>query len=461
VRRRWLIPVVSMLLVGAFAPSFAGASGSADWPAYLFSAGHTSLNASTAITPTNVGSLTEAWVFNSPAPTMIGQPGGGFTASPTVYGGRVYIGSNTGVFYALDEATGSIVWSRFLGFVPRLTCGARGISATATVALDPVTQSPTVYVSGGDGNLYALNASTGAEVWHSKIVLPSSTVNDFYDWSSPTVANGKVYIGVSSQCDAPLIRGRVKSYDQHTGARIATWYSMPAGSIGGSVWSSVAADSTSVWATTGNAENVDSGDWNSIVRLDPTTLTRMAGWKVPSAQAVMDSDFGGSPTLFTVGGVSMIGACNKDGYYYAWRSSDLAKQWQLKVASGSPLGAKSCLAAAVWDGSRLFVAGPFTTIGGTAYHGSIRSLDPSTGRPVWQTGLPGTVIGSPSLNAGGVLAVPLYDRNGGANGAELISASTGARLRLISANNVFAQPTFAGNYLFIAGGGRLIAWKVP
>ena len=75
-----------------------------------------------------------------------------------------------------------------------------------------------------------------------------------YNWSSPTVVGGHIYIGLSSQCDDPLIRGGVVELDQHTGKVLQTWYSVPAGSIGASVWSSVAAtaDGTRVWATTGN-----------------------------------------------------------------------------------------------------------------------------------------------------------------------------------------------------------------
>src|SRR5262249_41511338 len=152
----------------------------------------------------------------SPGPTMPGQPPAGFAASPVVSGGKVFIGSNTGVFYALNELTGTIVWSRFLGFVKKTTCNARGIIATATVAVDPVTLKPTVYVSGGDGYLFALDAAPGAIVWQQVIALQSPTQNDYFDWSSPTVANGKVYIGVSSQCDEPLVRAGVKSYDQAT-----------------------------------------------------------------------------------------------------------------------------------------------------------------------------------------------------------------------------------------------------
>ena len=51
----------------------------------------------------------------------------------------------------------------------------------------------------------------------SVVQIPSTTVNDSYAWASPTLANGRVYVGISSACDAPFVRGAVKAYDQQTG----------------------------------------------------------------------------------------------------------------------------------------------------------------------------------------------------------------------------------------------------
>ena len=219
-----LVLSLSLLAAVAAAPTPAAATASSDWPGYLFSARHTSRSASSAITPANASTIRQSWSFAAPAPTLPGQPAGGFDASPTVYGGRVYIGANTGVFYALNESTGTVAWSKLLGYVPNLTCEARGITATATVASDPGTSAPTVYVASGDGYLFALDALTGAERWHSPIMPTGATENDYYQWSSPTVANGRIYIGFSSQCDYPLVRGGVKMFDQATGQELAVWY---------------------------------------------------------------------------------------------------------------------------------------------------------------------------------------------------------------------------------------------
>ena len=119
-----------------------------NWPAYLDGVTHPSANATaTAITPPRVPGLTRAWTWKPAPATMTGQPGPGLFASPTVFNGRIYIGANTGVFYALDEATGHVLWQRFLGFVTHKTCGARGLISTATVARDPVSGTLTVYVA--------------------------------------------------------------------------------------------------------------------------------------------------------------------------------------------------------------------------------------------------------------------------------------------------------------------------
>src|SRR5262249_24899747 len=173
---RWIVAGVLVLTL-AWVPAAppVAADPAADWPAYLFGPRHTSTSASTMITAANAGSLVKAWTFTSPKPTMTGQPAGGFVASPIVSGGRVFIGSGTGVFFALDEQTGNVLWSRFLGFAKRTTCNARGIASTATVAVDPSTATSTVYVSSGDGYLFALDAATGSVVWKSVVALQAPT----------------------------------------------------------------------------------------------------------------------------------------------------------------------------------------------------------------------------------------------------------------------------------------------
>ena len=150
-----------------------------DWPAYLFSSHHPSATTGPAtITQGNAGTLTAAWMFQEQPPTG-NQPPGGFSASPTVSDGMVFIGSQTGDFYALQESTGKVVWTRTLDYEQVGNNGncknVRGIVGTATVAADPQTGKPTVYVPGAR-YLYALDAATGAQDWKS-LVGPANSAN--------------------------------------------------------------------------------------------------------------------------------------------------------------------------------------------------------------------------------------------------------------------------------------------
>jgi outer membrane protein assembly factor BamB len=441
-----------------------GAQTFINWSGYLGGAAHASSSAATAITPANAANLKRVWNWRCAAPTVTGQPAAGFVASPSVFNGTIYIGCNTGIFYALNEATGAVQWTRMLGYVTNKTCAARGISATASIAIDPANGKPAVYVAGGDGYLYALDAATGTVLWKSAIGIPSTTKNDFYTWSSPAVANGKVYIGVSSQCDQPLVPGAgLKAYAMGTGALLKTYLTLPAPELGGSIWSSAAVDSNgAAFATIGNALPTAKfvGDSSSLVSLNASTLARTGGWRVPPAQQVEDNDWAASPTIFraTLGGVptEMVTACKKNGFLYAFKASAITPGpvWSFQVGIGTGNGVLSCLGAAIWNGSNLFEPGNQTTIGGTSYAGSIRELNPATGVPVWQTGLPGIILGSPSLDAGGVIAASTYGPTT-TNGTYLLNATNGAVIKLIGLGKEFAQPVFADSYLILAtqGGG--------
>lgn len=435
---------------------------SQDWPSYLNRATHTSFNgADRRITPANVSRLVQKWNFVGDPATMPGQPGPGFIASPTVTGGAVFIGSQTGWFYKLSEWTGAVLSKVFLGYQPKLTCAGGGIAATATVATDPSDGQQTVYVAGVDGYLYALSAADLSQKWRSVIALPSPDANDYFQWSSPTVVNGKIYVGVASNCDQPLVPGALISYDQATGTQIARFDTMPDGIVGGTIWSSAAVDgSGNVYVTTGNAQNDVHVPYysESIIKLDPVALTPRGSFTVPAAEAVFDGDFGASPTIFG----RYVGACDKNGVFYALFRSTMKLAWSTTLGQAAGAGLEQCNAAAVYDGKYLYVSGPPTTIGGTTYPGSIQRLDPTTGAPLWQTGLPNCVLGTPTMNGGGVIAVGTYDLTETPNAIYLISAATGQILRTLAQGSPdFAQNVFANGWLFTADDSGVSAWGLP
>jgi polyvinyl alcohol dehydrogenase (cytochrome) len=442
-----------------------------DWPAYERGATHTSANFDdTAITAANAGSLSQAWRFVADAATQPGQPARRFDSSPVVASDTVFIGSRTGMFYALNADTGGVRWKKQLDFGSNATCSAKGIVATATVASDPATGALTVYAAGAHF-LYALDAANGTQRWRTSIG-PNTAVGNrlYFNWSSPTVLGGRVFMGIGANCDDIKVRGGVVAINQRTGAVQNTWFDAPAGQVGATVWSSAAAQGSQVWATTGSPDPAGPGifDAYSIVRLGASTMSRQDKWTAPNA-IDSDLDFGSSPTLFSapIAGVStqLVGACNKNGLFYAWRRSNLAAGpvWSRRVGDVGGTGNGACITSGAWDSrlARLFVAANSTTIGGTAFAGSVRALNPTTGAVLWERGLPCIVNGSPTIN-GSIVAVPLFGCPAGVTSTvRLFRESDGNPVGSIPITaSVFAQPVFANGMLYVAGeDGVLTAFR--
>jgi|tagenome__1003787_1003787.scaffolds.fasta_scaffold20910840_2 outer membrane protein assembly factor BamB len=468
-----LLVATVVLLLGAAAGSTLGLPGS-DWAGYLFNGEHTSASPSATLTPAQAQTLQRQWRFQADAPDRHGQPPARFFASPTVYGSSVFIGSDTGWLYALNSKTGTVRWKRMLGYQPKLTCPPHGFVSTAAVGPDPDTGRATVYVAAGNGYLYALDAATGKTDWRSVVGrrLPSTRVNDIYNWASPAVHDGRVYMGVSSNCDNPWVRGGVQSFDAETGSLEHVYWGVPPHQTGGGVWTSPAVDSVTgdVYVTIGSGPDVGpQGDNYSVVRLAGSTLAKDSVWTVPPEDRLGDPDFASSPTLFhaTVGGTDtdLVAACNKNGTLYAWKRANLAAGpvWTLQVGDGFARGQRACLAAPVWNGTSLFVGGnPGTLKNGVAYRGSLRKIDPSSGVPVWETGVGGVVLGTPSLSAGGVIAAIEYKGEPGTTrGVPLVDAGNGDQVGFLPGLSGFAQPVLVGGGLLVATDDGKLSYFAP
>jgi outer membrane protein assembly factor BamB len=449
------------------------ADGTAPWTAFGFNVSHSSYNSrAVSVTTENSASLTQAWEFVTPPPTVTGQPNVGFDGSPVVADGMVFIGSNTGIFYALSEDTGKVVWSLNAGFLPEYTCSAAGIEDTAAVSDDPTTGKPTVYFASASGTLFAVDAATGSVVWQTDVFPPASASVPFI-WDSPTIYGGRVYIGISSECDKPLVRGGLASFDQATGAHEATFWTVSSKSIGGSIWSTAAVSRAGVFVTTGNGDESKpstQGLSNSIVLLNPATLKPISHWTVPNI-ATIDDDFGSSPTLFSATidkkVTPMVGACNKNGVFYAWAQKALANGpiWSDQLGNSVAKHNDSCLATATWDGSHLFITTNSSTVAGVTYPGVARELDPATGTAVWQTGLSdGPVLGITALDGAGALAAITFSRVSPSTSNELtlIDAATGAVLATYPTPiQTGGGPVWADGYLLFGGDDGLLHSYTP
>jgi outer membrane protein assembly factor BamB len=440
------------------------AASASEWYSYQYGPFHRSdAVGDPSISPATVASLTPAWTFHADAATGSGQPVASFNASPVVVNGVVYIGSKTGIFTALRVRDGSVQWRARLDYGSNTGCPAKGTTGTANIATDPTTGALTVYAPGAHF-LYALDAATGAVRWKTAIG-PNTAAGEanWYNWSSPTIEAGKLYAGLGANCDAKKIRGGEVQLDQHTGKVLHTWYAVPAGTIGPTVWSSAAVSGTSVWVTTGNPDPSAKSlyDAVSIVRLSTSTMARQDKWTAPFP-VNEDLDFGSSPTLFsaTLNGVNtaMVGACNKNGVYYAWKANALSAGpvWQDTVGKSAGTGPPGdCITSAAYDptAKALWVAANQTTIAGQALQGAVREVNPATGAVIWAQPLGCVPYGSPTLNGTThVLAVPLFGCTGTAKpGVALFNSQTGTPLRTITtAGLVFSQPVFAEGGLFIA-----------
>jgi outer membrane protein assembly factor BamB len=155
------------------------------WPMYQGGPSHNA-NACSSITTANAPTLHPAWFVRTP---------GTVSATPTLSGGTLYVGDSTGVFYALDQATGATRWT-FNAVAPQ-TCfvdrpdpnteqhrvGNPDIETSAAVA--QVGGRSIVYFGAG-GTLFALDAAKGSCLWATD-VDPSKPSSPTQVESSPVV----------------------------------------------------------------------------------------------------------------------------------------------------------------------------------------------------------------------------------------------------------------------------------
>ena len=76
--------------------------------------------------------------------------------------------------------------------------------------------------------------------------------------------------------------------------------------------------------------------------------------------------------------------------------------------------------------------------------------------------LPNAVLGTPSLDGAGVLAVGTYDFTTKPNAIYLVNAATGRIIRtLLTGGYDFAQSVFADGRLFAANSNGVYSWGLP
>ena len=157
----------------------------------------------------NVASLKLKWAFAFPDALRA-------RSHPGLAGGAVFVGSQNGTVFSLDRDTGCVRWMFHASAEVRT-----GIVVSQWKAGD-ATARPRVYFGDLIGNVYAIDAVTGGQVWRAHPdEHPSATIT-----GTPTLHGGRLYVPVSSLEVVPAtdpeyacctFRGSVMALDAATG----------------------------------------------------------------------------------------------------------------------------------------------------------------------------------------------------------------------------------------------------
>jgi polyvinyl alcohol dehydrogenase (cytochrome) len=329
------------------------------------------------LTASDVPKLKLKWAFAFPGDLQS-------YSQSTIAGGRVFVGSWGGKVYSLSAATGCIHWFFDAGQ------GVRSAISVGRVG----TRDIAVF-GDNQANVYALDAATGRLLWKTDVDdFPVGRIS-----GSPTLYNGRIYVGVASGEEASganpayeccKFRGSVVSLDAATGKVLWKTYTIEEpkptkknavgtqlwGPSGAPVWSAPAIDAklNRLYVTTGNnysdptsstsdaflALDLDSGKvvWSrQMTEKDAYT----AACRLPDKTNCADSngpdfDFSSSPILLSMpSGRRMLLAGQKSGIVHALDPDKGGEVlWQTRVGRGGTMGGVQWGSAA--DQSNIYVA---------------------------------------------------------------------------------------------------------
>ncbi len=360
---------------------------------------------------------------------------------PSVAGGRLFIGSDTGEVRALDPRTGCQYWS---------FKAQAGVSSSPMVGKYKTASGASgfaVYFGDRKANAYAVDASSGEPVWTRKVddhKMAGIT-------GSLTYFDGRVFVpvqgigeegnGTHNKYPCCSFRGSVSALDAGTGAVIWKTYtvaeSQPRGKTkegvqafgpaGGGIWSAPTVDAKRhlVYVGTGNgyadppqpmtdaivAMEVNTGavKWaQQVAHEDQWAMgcdpTNGADTACPQKLGP-DYDFSAPPAIARVNGHDLLVVPQKAAIAYALDpDKGGALVWRYQFGQGSGLGGEWGTAI---EGDRAFF-GVADLL--TPHPGGMRGISITTGKPVWQVPPPprlcGETIGCIAGQGGPVTVIP-------------------------------------------------------
>ncbi len=291
----------------------------APWPTY-----HRDLTrAGVAQGPGKLGTVRRAWT--SP------QLDGAVYAEPLVAGNRVLVATEANTVYALDEASGRVVWHRNLGTpVPQadLPCGnIDPVGITSTPVVDPASRTlyTVAFLRPVRYELFALDLGSGAVRFQREVDPPGSDPTVQSQRGALALSRGRVYVPFGGRFgDCGQYHGFVVGAPADNQGSLLT-YKVPTHREGG-IWAPSGASvdaGGALYVSTGNGDstaNFDFGD--SVVRLGADL--RRLDWFAPAEWAQLngaDADLGSvGPALLGGGLAFQIG---KSGVGYLLRTGHL------------------------------------------------------------------------------------------------------------------------------------------
>jgi polyvinyl alcohol dehydrogenase (cytochrome) len=381
-----------------------------EWASY----GHDPANsrtqpAETTLTGARAASLTPAWTFALSSVNDAGQ----INSTPLAVDGCVFVTASNGGVYALDAATGRLIWRRVISVATPGLGGA--IVGGAAVHDDRVYALVDETGNGITGpHVVALDEHSGRVVWTSK---PISTAAGYYTNATPQVIGDVVFAGFSPPEGDSTGQGGFALLSTGTGRIVTVTPTItPAhqaqGFAGGGLWSTPAWDPRSGFAYigAGNPYSKDREDEhvNAILKIDmrdesatygeivaaykgnvdqyTAALQTLSHTPVCSATGgvpdpldqpacgQLDLDFGAAPNLFQVNGRTVVGDLQKSGVYHVADAGSMQPVWNAIVGATC----QACNAASTaFDGSSI--------VGESTPGGAVFALQRDSGARNWLT----------------------------------------------------------------------------
>ena len=366
------------------------------------------------LTAAQVPQLKLKWVFGFPDAAAS-------WSQATVAGGRVFVGSQNGVVYALSALRGCIAWT---------------FTAHAGVRASIVVDKRAAYFADQSGFVYAVDAATGQLQWSRRVEdHPLVRLT-----GSPVLFNGRLYVPTSSYEEGGkppgygccTFRGSLIALDAKTGDAVWQSYTIPQKPMllreyadgtqlwapsGGAIWSAPTIDAkrNAIYVAVGNTySGAPQKTTDAILALDlKSGALRWAQQMTPGERDVFgcvpgdvncgekpgpDFDFGASPVLAArPGGRDIILAGQKSGVLYALdpdRKGQLV--WRYRAGGGSGLGGIQWGIGA--DGTNAYA--PVADIY-AEMPGGLHAVNLTNGKRAWYTPPAPLACGKPSRACSG------------------------------------------------------------